>query len=514
MRKLKFVFFFLMTVVIVSVAQDAVVKQIVEMGRTNNQVMNHLDVLTNRFGGRPVGSDAYTNATEWVAHQFKSWGLEVELHEAGTMHVGFNRGPWFGRMLGGEQAMNLHFVTPSYSSGTKGLQRGHVLMEPRSRSQLESMRGALKGAWVLVTGENTGWEIDYSPRGDSLRAAVIAKNDSIQKKNDEIMRNNRSNNRSDTLIAMTDNTPALFFKEMREAGILGIIQSAPVPLSALYDRCVVKDTAMTFDRLPEIPDIKLDRHQYQVIRQMVEERRVFELEFDIRNHFKMGPIKYHSVIGMLRGTEYPDEYVIFSGHLDSFDASTGGVDCGSGTSSVMEAARLIAQTGKKPKRSILFIAFAAEEFGLLGAQAWATAYPEKLDKISYLFNRDGGPLAPVSITVSEAMYDDFVRICEPLQSMNPEIPFEVIKGGPFTKPARIGSTDATVFSVQGVPANALTERDIKGYNFNYREIWHTERDLYTKSIPEYQQHAATVMAVIGWGVANLDHLLSREGLFR
>ena len=521
MQRLGFLILFLMAGIISSVAQDATVKQIINMGRDDNQVMNHLDILSNRFGGRPVGSDAYINATEWVAHKFKSWGLEVELHEAGTMHVGFNRGPWFGRMLGGEQAMNLHFVTPSYSSGTKGLQRGHVLMEPRSLAEFERMRGALKGAWVLVTGTNSGWEIDYSPKGDSMRADIRAKNDEIRKKNEEISKRNAeqakrnaAKNDKDTLIALIEEPPALFFKEMREAGILGIIQSAPVPLVALYDRCVVKNPEITFDKLPEIPDIKLNEHQYKIIEQMVKERRVFELEFDIRNHFKMGPIKYYSVIGKLQGTEFPDECVMLSAHLDAFDVATGGVDCGSGMSSVMEAARLVSQTGAKPKRTMLFVAFAAEEFGLLGAQAWAKTYADKLDKMSYLFNRDGGPLPPVAITVTEAMYDDFKRICEPVNSINPEIPFEVKKGGPFSKPERLAGTDASVFAMQGVPAASLEERDIKGYNFNYREIWHTERDLYTKSIPEYQKHAATVMAVIGWGVATLDHQLSREGLYK
>ena len=296
--------------------------------------------------------------------------------------------------------------------------------------------------------------------------------------------------------------------------ILGIIQSAPVPLVALYDRCVVKNPEVTFDNLPVLPDIKLDEHQYKIIEQMVKERRVFELEFDIRNHFKMGPVKYYSVIGKLRGTEFPDEYVMLSAHLDAFDVATGGVDCGSGMSSVIEAARLVSQTGAKPKRTMHFIAFAAEEFGLLGAQAYAKTYADKIDKISYLFNRDGGPLPPVAITTSEAMYDDFVKICEPVKTIHPEIPFEVKKGGPFNKPERLGGTDATVFSIQGVPALSLEERDVKGYNFNYREIWHTERDLYTKSIPEYQRHAATVMAVIGWGVANLNYQLPREGFYQ
>jgi hypothetical protein len=493
-------------------AQDAVVGKLIELGRTDNQVMNHLDVLTNRFGGRPIGSDAYDNAVDWVASKFKEWGLEVELNEAGTMPVGFNRGPWFGRLLGGDQAMPLHFVTPSYSSGTKGLQRGAVLLEPKTREEFEHVKGALKGAWVLVTGKNVGWAILHSGQADSARAAVIAKNREIPEQNQKIAENNRLKNKKDTLLVPSDE-PALFYKEMCEAGILGIIQSAPVPLVALYDQSVVKDSAMTFDRLPTVPDIKLDEHQYEIIKQMVLERRVFELEFDIRNHFKPGPVKYYSVAGKIRGSDYPDEYVILSGHLDSHDAATGGVDCGSGVTSVMEAARLVAKSGAKPKRSMLFIAFAGEEYGLLGAQAWAASHPEQWDNLSNVFNRDGGPLPPVSISVPENMYADFVQICAPVASIHPDIPFEVKKTGSRPKPVRLGGTDASVFAIKGVPAISLDEDDVKGYNFNYREIWHTERDLYTKSIPEYQQHAATVMAIIGLGVANLDHLLSREGLY-
>jgi hypothetical protein len=46
------------------------------------------------------------------------------------------------------------------------------------------------------------------------------------------------------------------------------------------------------------------------------------------------------------------------------------------------------------------------------------------------------------------------------------------------------------------------------------EIWHTERDLYTKNIPEYQEHAATVTAVVALGIANLSKQLSREGMHK
>ena len=110
----------------VSFAQPAAVKKIIEIGETDNRVMHQLDILTNRFGGRLIGSDAYENAAEWMIREYKKWGINAYLEEAGEVPVGFNRGPWFGRMIGGDEAMNLHFVTPSYTSGTKGIQRGHV----------------------------------------------------------------------------------------------------------------------------------------------------------------------------------------------------------------------------------------------------------------------------------------------------------------------------------------------------------------------------------------------------
>ena len=67
------------------------------------------------------------------------------------------------------------------------------------------------------------------------------------------------------------------------------------------------------------------------------------------------------------------------------------------------------------------------------------------------------------------------------------------------------------FAIEGVPTLGFTTEDFKGYDFDYGEIWHTERDLYTKNIPEYQEHTATVTAIIALGVANLDKQLSREG---
>jgi len=493
--------------------QDKVVSKIIELGQTDNQTMNHLDVLSNRIGGRLVGSDAYENACEWAASQFKAWGMEVIMDEVGSVPVGFNRGPWFGRMLS-EDGMVLHFATPSYTSGTKGVQRGHVVLEPKTQADMDRMKGKMKGAWVLITGVNSGWPIDYSAVGDSARAKVIRENEEISRQNREIAAENRNKPvpEQKPLIALKEE-PALFYKQMVEAGILGIIQSSTVPIRALYDRKNIDK--MTFETLPTVPDIKLDEHQYKIIEQKAKERQYFLLEFDIRNHFKPGPVKYHNVIGVIKGTKFPNEYVMMGGHLDAFDVATGGVDCGVGTTPAMESARLIMAAGGKPKRTILVCLWAAEEFGLLGSKHWVEANKDKLPYIANYFNRDGGPTVPVGMTVPEAMFEELEKVCQPLNSINPDFPFVLKKretpAGP--RPTSAGGSDHAYFAMNGVPTISYTLADPKGYDFNYGEIWHTERDTYNMSIPEYQNHTSVIQAVIVYGIANMDKLLPRNGLY-
>ena len=492
---------------------DPVMETIVKIGQTDNQTMDHLDILCNRFGGRLIGSDAYENAAIWAASKFEEWGMEVLMDEVGELPVGFNRGPWFGRMLS-ENGMTLHFATPSYTSGTHGVQRGHVLIEPRTEAEFERMKGALKGAWVLVGGVNNGWPIDISVEADSQRDSIKMVNAETEKINNQIRRenwNNRGTGKPEKeLLAMNDE-PALFYSEMVAAGILGIVQSSKTPIRVLYDRKNIH--IMTFETLPSVPDIKLDEHQYKLIFQMAEERRYFQLEFDIRNHFKMGPVKYHNVIGVIPGTEFPDEYVIVGGHLDAFDVATGGVDDGSGVTPSMEAARMIMEAGGKPKRTILVTLWAGEEFGLYGSRSWVNRYEADLENVSNMVNRDGGPTVPVSLTVSAAQMEDFKEIAEIINTINPDFPLELKERTPRPRPEKAWGTDSGPFAVKGVPTIGFDCGDPKGYNFSYGEIWHTERDLYNKSISEYQEQAATATAVLVYGLANLDHKLSREGYY-
>jgi len=477
-------------------AVDPVVAKIIELGTTDNRVMTWNDYASNRFGGRETGTNAYTDTAEWAAWQFRQFGLQVELDEAGEVPVGFNRGPWFGKMIKPAEK-SLYFGTPTFTAGTKGRQRGPVAIlksDPfsipgrnakpedveKKRAAVEAAiaevkanPAAFKGAWVLIPGENTGFARDgRKGTPEYSDSQLIPKLTSV----------------------------------LVEAGAFGTIQSSKTDPFRMLDGYVA-----SWDKLPQLPDIKLAEGQYKEIKGLAEQGQTVELEFDIRNWFKMGPVKYHSVVATLRGTEFPDEYVVLGGHLDCFSSGTGAIDDGSGFAPMAEAIRLIQAAGGKPKRSIVVILFAAEEQGLVGSQAWLRNHPGIADKIVMMINRDGSPSAITGASVPETWLADFKTITAPLVSLNPKWPFKLERGVPRAHATSPGGTDSSSFEMQSVPTlRFLTQSD-----FNYNHTWHTLDDLYDELAPyaAHQQESALVTAVVAYGVANLAKPLTRQGVY-
>mgnify|MGYP001147312135 CR=1 FL=1 len=477
-------------------AADPVVAKIIELGTADNRVMLWNDYASNRFGGRESGTNAYNDATAWAVWQFRQWGLEAELDLAGEVPVGFNRGPWFGRMVKPSEKA-LYFGTPSFTAGTKGLERGPVVVlksDPFSipgrnatPENIEKKRAAaeaaiaevradpaaFKGAWVLIPGQSTGFARDGRRGTPEYADAQL----------------------------IPPLTAALV-----EAGARGTVQMSKTDPFPMLDGFVA-----SWDKLPVLPDIKLAESQYKEIKGLVEKGEPVELEFDIRNWFKLGPVPYHSVVATLRGSEFPDEYVVLGGHFDCFSAATGGVDDGSGFAPAMEAIRLLQAAGAKPKRSVVVVLFAAEEIGLVGSQAFLKNRPGIAPKIVMMVNRDGSPSAITGATVPETWYDDFRKIAAPLATLHPKWPFKLERGVPRANATSPGGSDHTSFEMLGVPTLRFTTQT----DYNYGHAWHTLHDLYSELVPytEHQKHSALVTAVVAYGVANLDKPLTREGVY-
>ena len=128
------------------------VQRIVSAAQEDSQVMEHLDVLCNRIGPRLTGSDNLTNACEWTRERFAEFGIDnARLEPWGEFPVGFNRGPWFGRVVEPEPRA-LEFVTMAWSAGTKGAVRGKAILAPKDQKELDEAKakGTLAGAWVIM----------------------------------------------------------------------------------------------------------------------------------------------------------------------------------------------------------------------------------------------------------------------------------------------------------------------------------------------------------------------------
>ncbi|MFC1555932.1 M28 family peptidase [candidate division KSB1 bacterium] len=442
---------------------DPVLHKIIEFGQNDNQTMTWLDYMTNRFGVRITGSDAYNNAAEWAVYQFRKWGVQAELQEVGEMPVGFTRGPAYGKIVTPEEKY-LFLTTPAFSAGTKGIQRGPVVIAPEDSMAIVTMKNQYKDAWVLV---NIPGDLDRTARRRFT---------------------------------------AFLTKTLEEGGALGMIRGAALPHRVSTNRI------SSWDNLPTLPDITLQDTHYDEIKEMVERGQDVELEFEICNWFKMGPVKYHNIIAWLPGTEYPDESIILSGHFDTVAGSKGGVDCGNGCTPAMEALRIIAKAGAKPKRTIMVHLFAAEEIGIVGSQAWLRQHPSSIPKIATNINRDGSPGAVIGASVPQSWYEDFEKITRPLLNLNSEFPFKLSSnnypGAPATRPS---GTDASAFSMKSVPTLRLSQESDHVYRSTYHTIWDTYDDVVPYS--RHQEHTALALAVMAYGIANLDHLLSRDGVY-
>ena len=105
-------------------------------------------------------------------------------------------------------------------------------------------------------------------------------------------------------------------------------------------------------------------------------------------------VESFNVIGEIKGTEFPNEYIVVGGHLDSWDLGDGSHDDGAGVVQSMEVLRLFKETGYKPKRSIRVVLFMNEENGLRGGRKYAEVAKNKKENHVFALESDAGGFTP------------------------------------------------------------------------------------------------------------------------
>ena len=126
---------------------------------------------------------------------------------------------------------------------------------------------------------------------------------------------------------------------------------------------------------------------------------MLKLDSNIQFYFKqnskqLDDVLSHNVIGEITGTEYPDEYIVVGGHLDSWDLGDGAHDDGAGCTQSMEVLRLLKLSGIKPKRSIRVVLFMNEENGLRGGNKYAEIAAQKNENHIFALESDAGGFTP------------------------------------------------------------------------------------------------------------------------
>src|SRR5438270_7840494 len=106
-----------------------------------------------------------------------------------------------------------------------------------------------------------------------------------------------------------------------------------------------------------------------------------------------------NVIGDIKGSEHPEQIVIVSGHLDSWDLGTGAIDDGAGVAVSMETANLIQKLRLKPKRTIRVIAWMNEENGEAGSKQYAMDHEKEIPNHFAAMETDGGAGHPLGINI-------------------------------------------------------------------------------------------------------------------
>jgi hypothetical protein len=236
-----------------------------------------------------------------------------------------------------------------------------------------------------------------------------------------------------------------------------------------------------------------------------------EVEVDLDHRFSAGPITLSNTVAEIRGTEWPEQVVILSAHLDSWDGpgSMGTQDNGTGSSVMLEAARILMAAGAQPKRTIRFCLWTGEEQGLLGSKGYVDALSdEDLAGISAAFVDDGGTNYQGGLVCIEAMQSMLETALAPAVEAFPE--FDVLNVVRDAMP-RGGSSDHASFNRKGVPGFFWIEKGMGGReDKSYGFIHHTQHDTPRYAVEEYLVQSATTSAVTAYNLAMADELLPRE----
>ena len=435
----------------------------------HSEQLQNLEYLSDRIGPRLTGSDALKRANEWTAQRFRDYGLANVHLESWSIAHSWRRG-WARARIVAPAEHRLTAEVAGWSPNTPGPVRGPlVYVKAEKKEDLEPYRGKLRGAIVITS--------EPQPRQRAEERPLQPR--PPQPERDFAVLRRLAQERED------------FFAQ---EGVVGLLRDSDKSFGLFNMSSVGRDYQPA-----KLPTAFLTPESYDLLWRLRKNEQPVTVELEIAGgEFSAGPVEVYNTVADIPGSEKPDEVVILGAHLDSWDLGSGATDNGTGSTVLLEAARVLRKLDLKPKRTLRFILFSGEEQGLNGSRAYVEAHKEEMARVSAVLVHDSGTgrVETIALQGNPQVYDIVGKIVRPLRQM---IGLEELSL------RSIGGSDHASFNRAGVPGFFCQQE-----RATYNQTHHSQADTFDKAIREDLLNGAQVLAVFAYNVAQLDELLPRK----
>ena len=419
--------------------------------------------LANNIGPRLSGSAQAARAVEYVASELKAIGCEVQLEKVMVPH-------W---VRGEETAALIEFPGQAQNTTQKIVLcalGGSVATPP----------GGIEADVIAVRNFD---ELKSIPR-DKVAGKIVLFNYPFDK---QMAAEGRGNEAYGEAVVYRSDGPSAAARQGAVACLIRSVGGADyrLPHTGLTDYA---------GDAPKIPACAVTAEDADLIANLVPQGPVkMKLVLTPKT---LPDIESANVIADIKGSEHPEQVVIVSGHLDSWDLGTGAIDDGAGVAVSMETANLIQKLRLKPKRTIRVIAWMNEENGEAGSKQYAKDHEKEIQNHFAAMETDGGAGHPIGVNIkaNPEVKKMFAPVANILQESG---------AGNLHLVEHCGA-DIEPLEKAGVPSFSPIQ-DSRFY-FNYH---HTAADTLDKIVPKELAENSAVVAVAAYALANSEEPLPR-----
>jgi hypothetical protein len=469
-------------------SNDPLIQKIWVEGRDKSQLYPLAQEFLDSIGPRLTGSSEQKRANDWALASYRKWGIPVRTEQYGTW-MGWRRGIAHIDLIA-PRVRPLEGMLSTWSPGTKGTVESPVILFPKvqSAAEFEAALPQVRGKFVLLS---FPWPT-CRPDANWKEFATPESFDRMRKERTDAFeawytgRLRKSGLRGRALV-----------HRLEAAGALGIV-TLLVPPPGPQGWGVHKISTTIAEKIPELG---LGCEDYGLVFRLAENNQGPILRVNADAEFT-GEVPVSNVIAELRGKEKPNEYVVLSGHFDSWDTASGATDNGTATVVMMETMRILKAVYPSPKRTIVAAHWSGEEQGFNGSRAFVADHPEVVNGVQAIFDHDNGTGRVIKISMEGFTgADAFLRRW--LSRMPNEIIKQISLEGPGTPTLGI---DAASFTCHGAPAFSLSSVD-----WDYKTYtWHTNRDTFDKLVFDDLKNNATLFAMLAYLASEDPQRVPRE----